>query len=243
MISLEHCLLAPCVVYVSHPVLDSAYRVFGGAELYRGHRHSYWPLYSQSHCTFQFTRSILAPGCVELEKAQENLGPRIELRLVEAFTNASKMARIFIDDWFIKLPGSQYKPHVEEVNALEDFLSGFISPQEAAKKFTTVTSSTTDNVEKGLYRLWPILIALGKKFPDTQDELVELLRGIKSLPDLKVGGEIVTVGELKVWRDLPLFRSEIRSCWISKLSSLVQVSALRREPDLFVLTVAVHSVS
>lgn len=152
------------------------------------------------------------------------------------------MAKMFIDDWFIELPGSHYKPHVEEVNALEDFLSGFISPQEAAEKFTTVTSSAKDNVEKGLYRLWPILLAIGKKFPDTQDELVQLLKGIKALPDLKVDGEIVTVGELKVWRDLPLFGSEIRSCWISKLSSLVQVTAWRGEPDSFILTVAVHSV-
>lgn len=152
------------------------------------------------------------------------------------------MAKIFIDDWFVELPGSHYKPHVEEVNALEDFLSGFISPQEAAEKFTTVISSTKDNVEKGLYRLWPILLAIGKKFPDTQDELVQLLKGIKALPDLKVDGEIVTVGELKVWRDLPLFGSEIRSYWISKLSSLVQVTAWRREPDSFILTVAVHSI-
>lgn len=138
---------------------------------------------------------------------------------------------MFIDDWFINLPASNYQPHVEEVNALEDFLSGFISPQAAAEKFTTVTSSAKDNVEKGLYRLWRILLAIGKNFLDTQDELVQLVRGIKALPDLKFDGEIVTVGELKVWRDLPLLESEIRSCWISKLSSPVHVTAWGREPD------------
>lgn len=150
---------------------------------------------------------------------------------------------MFIDDWFIELPASDYQPHVEEVNALEDFLSGFISPQAAAEKLTTVTSSTKANVEKGLYRLWRILIAIGKQFPDTQDELVQLVKGIKALPDLKFDGEIVTVGELKVWRDLPLFGSELRNCWISKLSSPVQVAVWRREPDSFHLTVAVHSIS
>lgn len=127
------------------------------------------------------------------------------------------MATMFIDDWLIDLPASNYRPHVEEVNALEDFLSGFISPQAAAEKFTTATISAKDNVESGLCRLWRILLAVGKNFPDTQDELVQLMEGIKALPELKSDGEIVTIGELKVWRDLPLFGSEIRHYWISKL--------------------------
>lgn len=118
---------------------------------------------------------------------------------------------MFIDDWLIDLPASDYRPHVEEVNALEDFLSGFISPQAAAEKFTIATTSTKDNIEKELYRLWRILLAIGKKFPDTQDELVELMEGIKALPELESDGEMVTLGELKVWRDLPLFGSEIRN--------------------------------
>lgn len=33
----------------------------------------------KSHLTFQFPRSILASGFVELEKAQENLGPHLSL--------------------------------------------------------------------------------------------------------------------------------------------------------------------
>lgn len=149
---------------------------------------------------------------------------------------------MFIDDWFINLPASDLQPHVEETNALEDFLSGFISPQSAAEKLTAVTSSTKDNVEEGLCRLWRILLAIGKNFPDTQDELVQLIGGIKALPDLKLDGEIVTVGELKVWRDLPLFGSEIRSYWISKLSLPILVTAWRREPDSTVLANAFHSI-
>lgn len=134
------------------------------------------------------------------------------------------MATVFIDDWLINLPASDYRPHVEEVNALEDFLSGFISPQSAAETFTMATTSTKDNIEKGLYRLWRILLAIGRKFPDTQSELVQLMEAIKALPELKSDGEVVTVGELKVWTDLPLFGSEIRNYWISKLSSPVQIT-------------------
>lgn len=149
---------------------------------------------------------------------------------------------MFIDDWLIDLPTSDYRPHVEEVNALEDFLSGFISPQAAAENFTIAITSAKGHIEEGLYRLWRILLAIGKKFPDTQDELVQLMEGIKALPEFKSDGEIVTVGELKVWRDLPLFGSEIRSYWISKLSLPVKIILLRRARDLFILTVAVHSI-
>lgn len=157
------------------------------------------------------------------------------------------MAMMFIDDWLINLPASDYQPHVEEINALEDFLSGFISPQSAAEMFTIAATSTKDNIEKGLYRLWRILLAIGRKFPDTQDELVQLMEGIKALPEHKFDGEIVTVGGLKVWTDLPLFGSEMRNYWISKLSSPVQVTCPGHRlgegtPLFFNFDLAVHSI-
>lgn len=71
--------------------------------------------------------------------------------------------------------------HHEEAKALDDYLSGLLNTQEAAKKITLPVLGEED-LSKELHRLWGLLCDALLEFTNDQGEILDLLAAIQSLP-------------------------------------------------------------
>lgn len=118
-----------------------------------------------------------------------------------------------IEDWFAQLPNEKRRPKPAEKEALKDFLLGHSSAEKAAARITSPTAEQ-DDVSPGLWDLWSFINDAAKQLPVVHGKLIDLLVAIKGLPDLKRGGRSVKIdNDLVVWKDLPLWASDIRERW------------------------------
>lgn len=111
------------------------------------------------------------------------------------------------------------RPVEQEEEALRNYLAGGTSAADAAKRFTSVVAQAEnpEEAEDGLYRIWTLVNQAAEDRLEVQEKLIELLKAIKQLPDLTVGGSPITIrGQYVVWRDLPLLAEDIRTRWECK---------------------------
>ncbi len=112
-------------------------------------------------------------------------------------------------------PGGN-SPQSIAAETLRSFLAGSTTASDAAKRFNSVVAQVKDP-EDGLYEIFTRVNEAAQERLDVQEKLIELIKAVKSLPDLTVGGEPVNIrGQYVVWRDLPILGEDLRSRWECK---------------------------
>jgi hypothetical protein len=103
---------------------------------------------------------------------------------------------------------AQYKALVQSQDAIE----AFCKPVEGS----LASSDDTSKAEDALGQAWKALIGLACQTPYTsssQAGLVSFLLNLQSRPDVEKDGQVITVQDMAVWRDLPLFGWQMREAW------------------------------
>lgn len=121
-----------------------------------------------------------------------------------------------LDDWFGRLPDGDNTPQAAEKQALQDFLTGSTTADDAAERVNSIVAEADDPEDK-LYYIWTLVDQAAEDLPDVHDKLIALLAALKRLPDLSRDGRPITVyGKYHVWRDLPTLAEDLRTRWDCK---------------------------
>lgn len=129
------------------------------------------------------------------------------------------MSPLSVDDWmdnFVTEVAADNEPRdvpsASERKAVSDYLHGRISVEEAAFAYTRDTIS-----EKTSGDVWYLIYHVASDLPETQDQLIELIRAITALPN-----EQRASGKDQSWSSVSLadLHSALRDCWDGNTSVL-----------------------
>ncbi|KAL8967439.1 MAG: hypothetical protein Q9183_002918 [Haloplaca sp. 2 TL-2023] len=115
-------------------------------------------------------------------------------------------------------------PSAAEIEAISHFLAGKIDPSRAAFLYTrdTVKEQTSGDI-------WDLIYHIAQHLPETQDQLIELVRAISTLPS-----ESRISGETQLWNDsLGHLRNDLRDHWDDEVHSIRDGSSTA-QPKAFV---------
>ncbi|KAL8646149.1 MAG: hypothetical protein Q9226_006991 [Calogaya cf. arnoldii] len=110
------------------------------------------------------------------------------------------------DTWFAAMADDPDMPTPEEVHAIKEFIDGQTTADRAAKRCTSRISLEEMNPDPTL--IWGLLEALAVEYPDTQDQVVELLVAIKRLPNPIRDGKEHKISSERTFSDLGYFRAD-----------------------------------
>lgn len=131
-----------------------------------------------------------------------------------SFPNPQNAMEITVEDWFRQLPHDEDTPKPEEEVTLKDFLSGRISAETAAERFTSIVAKAPDPF-KEVVTLWAFVHDAAEDIPSIQEKLTgELLKAIQRLPDVERDGKVLVYDNLyKLWSDLPKLDHDLCDRW------------------------------
>ncbi|KAL9578467.1 MAG: hypothetical protein Q9212_005699 [Teloschistes hypoglaucus] len=89
----------------------------------------------------------------------------------------------------------------EEIQALLDYMNGSTTADEAAIKYTETVVKSSDHE---LVYIWALLHDVTQEFPQTHEDIIELLKAIQKLPSIAHNDKIMS------WKDLPDFHFNLR---------------------------------
>lgn len=148
------------------------------------------------------------------------------------------MSTTAYDDWLASIrEDNETLPGMEEQQAFLDFLNHKTSAEEAAVAYTRVQ---TNAEYPSPDTLWLLLWQAAQAWPETHEDLIELLKAISRLPPIPHEGNTGLNIESGYWSVLPYFGFELREYYDGELGPRKHV-VRRRHLKIILRTSRLHS--
>ncbi|KAL8836399.1 MAG: hypothetical protein Q9176_006338 [Flavoplaca citrina] len=110
------------------------------------------------------------------------------------------------EEWFALMAKDPDMPTPEEIEAIKEYIHGRTTADLAAQRCTSRIYLEEENPDPTL--IWSLLESLAVEFPNTQENIVELLAAIKRRPNPIRDGKEHRIYNQRTFSDLGYFRAD-----------------------------------